>query len=124
MQVRHKRHGRISKKGWGNEVIIISSRENNYTGKILNFNQNTKTSTHFHSIKNKTLYVLSGSITIGVIDPVDTTQYTYTVDTDEAFDIEPNVTHYLEAKNGPATILELSTYHEDKDVYRVASGNK
>jgi hypothetical protein len=43
----------------------------------------------------------------------------YSVDSEETFEIEQNVAHKLYAKDSGVTVIEVSTYHDDSDVYRV-----
>tara|TARA_R100000008_G_scaffold85548_1_gene75787 strand:- start:753 stop:1124 length:372 start_codon:yes stop_codon:yes gene_type:complete len=119
MKVRHKRYGRVVNKKWGNEIRVVDNEDNNYSGKILNINQNEFTSTHFHSNKHKTFYVLSGTLTIEVIEPDTAELMSYDVDSEETFEIEQNVAHRLLAKDGGVTVIEVSTYHDDSDVFRV-----
>jgi len=119
MKIRHKRYGQVVTKSWGNEIRIVDNEDNNYSGKLLNLNQNESTSIHFHSKKHKTLYVLSGTLNIEVIEPESAELMRYSVDSEETFEIEQNVAHRLLAKDGPVTVIEISTYHHDEDVYRV-----
>jgi len=121
MKVRHKRYGAVTNKNWGNVIKIVDNEENNYSGRIINLNQNQMTSTHFHSKKHKTIYVLQGSLTIEVIEPENAEVVQYNVDSEECFEIEQNVAHRLLAKDGGVTAIEVSTYHHDNDVYRVAA---
>ena len=119
MKIRHKKYGQVVNRTWGNEIRIVSNEDNNYSGKILNINQNNSTSTHFHSKKHKTFYVLSGTLTVEIIEPDTADLMSYDVDSEETFEIEQNVAHRLLAKDGGVTVIEMSTYHEDNDVYRV-----
>ena len=119
MKIRHKKYGQVVNKDWGNEIRIVSNEDNNYSGKILNINQNNFTSTHFHSKKHKTFYVLSGTLTVEIVEPDTAELMSYDVDSEETFEIEQNVAHRLLAKDGGVTVIEMSTYHEDNGVYRV-----
>ena len=119
MNIRHKRYGQVVNKAWGNEIRIVDNEENNYSGKLLNINQNESTSTHFHSKKHKTIYVLTGTVHIEIVEPQTAEVMTYSVDSEETFEIEQNVAHRLYAKDIGVTVIEVSTYHDDKDVYRV-----
>ena len=119
MKIRHKRYGQVINKSWGNEIRIVDNEENDYSGKILNINQNESTSTHFHSNKHKTFYVLSGTLHIEVIEPQSAEQMNYSIDSEETFEIEQNVAHRLYAKDSGVTVIEVSTYHVDSDVFRV-----
>jgi len=119
MKIRHKRYGQVVNKSWGNEIRIVDNEDNNYSGKLLNINQNESTSTHFHSKKHKTFYVLTGSLYIEIIEPESAELMRYTVDSEETFEIEQNVTHRLYAQDSGVTVIEISTHHDDEDVYRV-----
>ena len=121
MNIRHKRYGSITNKDWGNIVKIVDNEENNYSGRIINLNENEMTSTHFHSKKHKTFYVLSGTLTIQIIEPQNGEVVSFNIDSEECFDVEQNVAHRLTAKNGGVTVIEISTFHRDEDVYRVSS---
>ena len=120
MKVRHKRYGSVTNKDWGNVIKIVDNEDNNYSGRILNINQNQMTSTHFHSKKHKTIYVLQGTLTIEIIEPTNGEVISFDVDSEECFDIEQNVAHRLMAKDGGVTAIEISTFHQDEDVYRVS----
>ena len=119
MKIRHKRYGQVVNKSWGNEIRIVDNEDNNYSGKLLNINQNESTSTHFHSKKHKTFYVLTGSLSIEIIEPESAEVMRYTVDSEETFEIEQNVAHRLYAQDNGVTVIEISTHHDDEDVYRV-----
>ena len=119
MNIRHKRYGQVVNKSWGNEIRIVDNEENNYSGKLLNINQNKSTSIHFHSKKHKTIYVLTGTVHIEIVEPQTAEVMTYSVDSEETFEIEQSVAHRLYAKDRGVTVIEVSTYHDDKDVYRV-----
>ena len=119
MNIRHKRYGQVVNKSWGNEIRIVDNEDNNYSGKLLNINQNESTSTHFHSKKHKTLYVLSGTLIIDIIEPDTAEVMSYEIDSEETFEIEQNVAHRLRAVDSGVTVIEISTYHHDNDVYRV-----
>ena len=119
MKIHHKRYGQVVNKSWGNEIRIVSNENNNYSGKLLNLNQNESTSTHFHSNKHKTFYVLNGTLHIEIIEPESAELMRYAVDSEETFEIEQNVAHRLYAQDSGVTVIEISTYHDDEDVYRV-----
>ena len=53
------------------------------------------------------------------LEPDTADLMSYDVDSEETFEIEQNVAHRLLAKDGGVTVIEMSTYHEDNDVYRV-----
>ena len=119
MKIRHKRYGQVVNKTWGSEIRIVDNEENNYSGKLLNINQNESTSTHFHSKKHKTFYVLTGTLHVEVIEPESAELMNYSIDSEETFEIEQNIAHKLYAKDSGVTVIEISTHHDDGDVYRV-----
>lgn len=119
MKIRHKRYGTVVNQDWGNVIKIVDNEENNYSGQIINLNQNEKTVTYFHSKKHKTLYVLQGSLTVEIVEPDNGEMVSYVIDSEECFEIEQNVAHRLSAKDGGVTAIEVSTFHHDSDVYRV-----
>ena len=49
----------IVEKGWGREIIFVNNEE--YCGKILQFNKGKKFSMHYHILKKETWYVSKGS---------------------------------------------------------------
>ena len=115
MKVRHKRYGQVINKHWGNVVRIIDNEQDNYSGRIINLNENESTSTHFHSKKHKTFYVLSGTLTIEIIEPENGELILFNIDSEECFEIEQNVAHRLMAKNGGVTAIEVGNFHSDDD---------
>ena len=120
MEIRHKRHGRSISKNWGSVTEIINSKE--LSGRLLNLNENQSTSFHFHAEKFKTIYVLYGSLTIEIIDKENADRLKYVIDSEECFDVDPNIVHRLyptEGSEGSVTAIEVSTHHSDNDVYRV-----
>ena len=119
MKIRHKRYGAVEAKEWGNVIKIVDSEDYNYSGRLININQNNTTSTHFHSKKHKTFYVLNGTLIIDVVEPDTAEVMSYEIDSEETFEIEQNVAHRLRAVDSGVTVIEISTYHDDSDVYRV-----
>ena len=119
MKIRHKRYGAVESKPCGNVIKIVDNEDNNYSGKIININQNQSSSTHLHSNKHKTFYVLNGTLVIDIIEPDTAEIMSYEIDSEETFEIEQNVAHRLRAVDSGVTVIEVSTYHHDNDVYRV-----
>ena len=119
MKIRHKRYGAVEAKEWGNVIKIVDNENNNYSGRIININQNKQTSTHFHSKKHKTFYVLNGTLVLDIVEPDTAEIMSYEIDSEETFEIEQNVAHRLRAVDSGVTVIEVSTYHHDTDVYRV-----
>tara|TARA_Y100000004_G_scaffold193787_1_gene256963 strand:- start:1428 stop:1778 length:351 start_codon:yes stop_codon:yes gene_type:complete len=105
-------------KPWGDELWIANNRENDYCGKILNIKPGCGTSLHFHSKKHETFYVLEGDMELTTIDTETTEESIICLSQGDAFSLDRNVPHRLESSVG-ASILEISTFHEDSDSYRV-----
>ena len=105
-------------KDWGDELWIANNRENNYCGKILNIKAGCGTSLHFHSKKHETFYVLEGDMELTMIDTETTQESIVCLSQGDAYSLDRNVPHRLYSSLG-ASILEVSTFHEDSDSYRV-----
>ena len=86
------------KKDWGYELWLVNNKEENYCGKILYINEGCAGSMHFHANKHETFYILEEG------------------DTFVLARLKP---HQLIAHEGDVKFLEVSTFHEDSDSYRV-----
>jgi mannose-6-phosphate isomerase-like protein (cupin superfamily) len=100
----------VIKKAWGTEKILASEPE--YTGKILHIHPGKKSSLHYHTIKKETFNVRSGLVRLehGENDELLTPG--------EQRTILPQTPHRFSSKFG-ATIIEISTHHEDADCTRL-----
>ena len=105
-------------KSWGSELWIANNKEFNYCGKILVINAGEGTSLHFHSNKHETFYVIEGDLELTLVDTETTEENVICLEEGGAFELSQNVPHRLESSTG-AKILEISTFHEDSDSYRV-----
>ena len=106
-------------KDWGSELWLANNKEHDYCGKILTVNPGFSTSLHFHSSKHETFYVLEGELEVVTID-TETTESTSTfLQPGDAFEISQNVPHRLCANGVHVKFVEVSTFHEDGDSYRV-----
>ena len=97
-------------KPWGYEVWIAENTK--YAGKILAINKGTKTSLHYHKVKEETMYVLEGLMKV-----TDKEGKTLQVHVGEAITLKAGECHCLEAID-ELKILEVSTPELD-DVVRV-----
>jgi len=95
-------------KKWGREEWIANCKE--YCGKLLYINLGGQSSVHYHKNKKETFYCLMGN----VIFTVDGQEF----DLKEPITIEPNTPHSFLGIN-QAVILEVSTHHDEGDVYRL-----
>jgi len=106
-------------KSWGHELWLANNKDEDYCGKILYIREGYSSSMHFHAKKHETFYVLKGLLRVDVIDTADAKTETHTVVQGETFEISRNVPHKLIAMHGPVEFIEISTFHEDSDSYRV-----
>ena len=107
-------------KGWGHELIWATNDK--YCGKMLHFKTGSKFSMHFHSEKEETWYVLTGSFIVRWIDTVTATEYEQPLTEGEVWHNKPLVPHQIICiKEG--TIIEVSTPDSIEDNYRVAKGD-
>lgn len=107
------------KKEWGHEIWLANNKKENYCGKILFIKSGKSTSMHFHANKHESFYVLEGSLLIHTVD-TETTEITlHRVEAGERFVMDRFVPHKLEAHDEPVKFIEISTFHEDSDSYRV-----
>ena len=109
--------GRVSvthvPKPWGHETIW--ARTDAYVGKVLHIKAGEALSVQYHTIKDETVYLLSGRLLYRVWDgdtPVDVD-----LKVGEAYRITPGTVHQMEAVTD-CDILEVSTPHLD-DVVRL-----
>ena len=103
-------YSHIVHKCWGHELIIVNNEL--YCGKILHIDKGTSLHLQYHKLKDETLYVLSGIVTM------TSGEYTYRMGPGEKRRIPPLTIHKVEAKTD-AEIIEISTPHYDADTYHV-----
>lgn len=116
-----KLQSQIVPKSWGHEDIFVS--RNDYCGKILNFNSDTKCSLHYHLEKDETWYILSGEFSIRYIDTLTGTHKIESLNTGDIWRNTPGLPHQIVChKQGQ--ILEVSTRDQLSDNYRIYPGGK
>ena len=108
----------IVKKTWGYEIWMANNQENNYCGKILHINKGHRFSMHFHRDKHETFYVLRGKAQLTIIKTETSELKTLTLEEGDCYVIDRLVPHQVEALE-ETEIIESSTFHKDKDSYRV-----
>lgn len=111
--------GRVE-KGWGHEEIFVSNDK--YCGKLLNFNEGSKFSMHFHANKHETWYVLSGKFTVEWIQTIDAKLLNQELNPGDVWTNEPLSPHRLVCIE-KGTIIEVSTPDSVEDNYRVFPGD-
>ena len=118
-----KYNPKVVEKEWGHEVWMANNEEENYCGKILYIKFGHSTSMHFHQKKHETFYILEGALDIEIIDTITTDKYVKTINEGEVFVLDRLVPHRLVPKGGDVKFVEISTFHEDSDSYRVYRQN-
>jgi len=108
------------KKTWGHELWLANNKEEDYCGKILHINKGCSTSMHFHSNKHETFYVLSGSLKVEMINTLIGKNTDYLIKQGGTFEINRNEPHKLVAEKETVEFIEISTFHEDGDSYRIS----
>lgn len=109
---------KIVSKSWGREVWLVNDEKNNYCGKILEVNAGEGFKMHFHDIKVETFYLLSGEMTIVLMDTSDRSLHSSRFLPGQCLDLNRLVPHAVVAK-GDSTLLEVSTFHRDEDSFRI-----
>lgn len=105
----------IVKKVWGQERILCNEPE--YCAKILDLNGGYACSLHYHLKKTETFIVQSGCVTLEQRD-VRGVPIVEVLLEGNSRKIMPKTPHRFSSRLG-ATILEISTHHEDSDVVRI-----
>ena len=110
-------------KDWGHEIWMANNEKENYCGKILYIKFGHSTSMHFHQKKHETFYILEGALDIEIIDTITTDKYVKTINEGEVFVLDRLIPHRLVPKGGDVKFVEISSYQEDSDSYRVYRQN-
>lgn len=104
------------KKRWGRERWIVNCRL--YCGKLLYLDKGAQSSYHYHKKKQETFFCLEGQVGLRVND------HDYLLNPfARPKTIKPGMQHSFFGLTG-AVILEVSTRHDDKDVYRIMESIK
>lgn len=113
-------YGRVVEKDWGWENWIINS--DLYCMKKLVLKSGHASSLHYHKVKDETFHILVGHCTLELAGKKLHLKENQTVH------IPPNTPHRFSmpwyAAEGVCIILEVSTKHDDKDVFRVEPSKK
>lgn len=113
--------GKKFDKAWGYELWIHNSE--NYCGKLLVFNKNSKFSMHYHILKEETWYVSKGKFEFYWIDTLNAFENKIKISEGDVINLKKGQPHQLKALTQGATIFEVSTQHFDEDSYRVKPGD-
>jgi mannose-6-phosphate isomerase-like protein (cupin superfamily) len=107
-------------KGWGHELHIVNN--NNYCLKFLVFNKGKKFSMHYHLDKTETWYVSQGEFKLYLLNTDNAFVETYSFKEGHILTLHPGQPHQLEAIID-SIIIEVSTYDQAHDNYRVFPGD-
>jgi len=108
------------KKGWGKEVIWVSTPD--YCGKFMHFNTGARFSMHFHKTKRESWLCISGKFEIEYIDTKDASLHAHRFLPNNVWtnnELEPHRIICIEE----GIILEVSTADNPDDNYRVQKGD-
>jgi len=109
-------------KGWGYEYIFATN--DLYCGKLLHFTKKgSKFSMHFHSMKDESWYVSSGSFILRLLDTSDATVKESILNKGDSIRILPLTVHQVEALEDDSELFEVSTADSAEDNYRVRPGD-
>ena len=106
-------------KSWGYELWLANNEKENYCGKILYINPGYAGSMHFHAKKHETFYILEGTLKVDVLNPENAEKTTHLLEEGETFVLDRLTPHQLFATDKPVKFIEISTFHDDADSYRV-----
>lgn len=107
-------------KGWGHEEIWASTDE--YCGKMMHFKSGTKSSMHFHAVKDESWYIVSGNFKVVYINTKDASTHEKQLDPGDTWHNPPLMPHQLICINA-GIIVEVSTKDTEEDNYRVSPGD-
>lgn len=111
-------------KQWGHEIWFANDERHQYCGKLLYIKENSNFSMHFHKEKTETFYVLTGKVLLRVVDFATGHIESKVLEMGDVFNIKQELPHELTSLEGPATIIEVSTFHKDSDSYRLWRANE
>lgn len=102
-------------KPWGYELIWAHTDK--YVGKILHIENGFSLSLQYHKVKEETIMVKRGILTLELGDMENKTLLT--LKESDVYHIKPGLIHRMSALNGDVDVLEVST-PELEDVVRLA----
>ena len=74
---------------------------------------------HFHAKKHESFYILEGELNIELINTETTKKHEVSLSIGEVFSLDRLMPHRLKAVVSDVKFIEISSYHEDSDSYRV-----
>ncbi len=103
-------------KVWGEEIVLVNSKK--YCSKLLVIDKNAESSYHYHKNKQETFYAIEGYVTL-TVEGKDYMLAPFT----RPKTIECGDRHKFRGDT-TAVILEVSTYHDERDVYRLSESKE
>uniref|UniRef100_A0A6M3LIY8 Putative cupin domain-containing protein n=1 Tax=viral metagenome TaxID=1070528 RepID=A0A6M3LIY8_9ZZZZ len=104
-------------KVWGKEVWVVNCEE--YCGKLLYVDKGAVSSEHYHKVKQETFCCIQGQVELQVGD-----RHYYLEPLSEAVTIMPKQVHCFKGVANKSILMEVSTIHSDKDVFRNTESQK
>ena len=109
-------------KPWGHEIRFAETEK--YLGKILYIARGHKLSRQYHEVKDETIMVYNGTLTLELGMPGTKSFETKTLRYGQRFRVLPGVIHrFIASDEGPVTLIEVSTPEID-DVVRLEDDYK
>jgi len=109
-------------KPWGHEIRFAVTDK--YIGKILYIAKGHRLSRQYHKLKDETIFVQHGTLTLELGMPGTSTFEVKTLRYGERFRVLPGVVHrFCAPDSGPVTLIEVSTPEID-DVVRLQDDYK
>ena len=108
---------KIVDKPWGREIWWAHA-EGKYMGKTLEIKDGHKLSLQYHNIKDETIYVLKGKLTLFHSRHRDGQIKKEVLSEGDTYRVRPLTIHRFAAESGDVTLLEVSTDYPD-DVVRL-----
>lgn len=105
-------------KQWGRELWVANNRDEDYCAKLLYINAGHQFSYHFHHNKHETFYLLEGECQLHWIDTEVGEERMIPLEQGVPMEIPRLMPHSAEAITD-CVILEVSTFHQDDDSFRV-----
>jgi len=115
----NKRKPKFVEKRWGSETWFANNETHDYCGKVLYIKKGSHTSMHFHIEKHEVFYILNGVLIVDYIDTKTGDVHSVILNEGDCMDIEMGQPHQLIAHGDSVTLIEASTFHRDKDSFRV-----
>ena len=112
----------IVEKGWGKETIFAANEL--YTGKFLEFDRaGSKFSMHFHKDKDESWVVIQGAFKLTIIKTEDASREEIILRKGDTWRNVPLLPHQLEALENDSAIIEVSTFDNPADNFRIIPGD-